>query len=147
MPESLFKYVQHPGSPCELSPTAGGEGSDIWIELGDVAEAELLAYETLELDGDRPRNLQRLALINTAKGKTEAARVFLGALALDPVRGQLGKRGLERLQADPELASDPEVQRLRASGRNGTPSSSVPSKTSCWRSWRRTGGIEWRSNI
>ena len=114
MPESLFKYVQYPGTLVSLVPSAGGEASDIWIELGDVAEAEHLAYETLELDGDRPRNLQRLALINIAKGKTEAARVFLGALALDPVRGWLGRLGLERLQADPELAADPEVQRLRA---------------------------------
>ncbi len=114
MSDSLFQYVQRPESLVSISPTAGGEGGDIWLELGDVAEAELLACEALEMDGERPRNLQRLALINAVKGETEAARVFLDALALDPVRGQLGKRGLERLQADPQLASDPEVQRLRA---------------------------------
>ena len=114
MPEGLFEYVQYPGSLVSLVPGAGGEASDIWLELGDVAEAEHLAYETLEIDGERPRNLQRLALINMVKGKTGAARVFLRALALDPACGQWGKRGLERLQADPHLSADPEVQRLRA---------------------------------
>ncbi|MGD1000325.1 MAG: DUF6057 family protein [Candidatus Brocadiia bacterium] len=113
MPEGLFEYVQYPGSLVSLVPTAGGEASDIWIELGDVAEAEHLAYETLEIDGERPRNLQRVALINMVKGKTEAARVFLGALALDPVCGRWGTLGLERLEADPQLSTDPEVQRLR----------------------------------
>ena len=114
MPDGLFQYVQHTDGLVSISPTAGGEAGDIWLELGDVAEAELLACEALEMDGERPRNLQRLALINMAKGETEAARAFLAALALDPVRGQIGKRGLERLQADPQLAADPEVQRLRA---------------------------------
>ncbi|MGD1001710.1 MAG: DUF6057 family protein [Candidatus Brocadiia bacterium] len=114
MPDSLFQYVQHTDSLISITPTGGGEAGDIWLELGDVSEAELLACEALEMDGERPRNLQRLALINMVKGETGAARVFLAALALDPVSGQWGKSGLERLQADPQLSTDPEVQRLRS---------------------------------
>ena len=147
MSDSLFQYVQRPESLVSISPTAGGEGGDIWLELGDVAEAELLACEALEMDGERPRNLQRLALINAVKGETEAARVFLDALALDPVRGRLGKRGLERLQADPHSPPTRKFSACARSGPRGTPASTVPSKTSCSRSWRRTSEIEWRSNI
>ena len=114
MPENLFHYVQYTGSLVSLEPTAGGEASDIWLELGDVAQAEHMAYEVLEIDGERPRNLQRLALINMVKGEMGAARVFFAALAEDPICGQMGRRGLELLQADPQLSTDPEVQRLRA---------------------------------
>ena len=114
MPESLFQYVQQPGGLASLIPISGGEASAIWIELGDVGLSEHLAYEELEADGERPRNLQRLVLLNLVKGQIGAARVFLGVLAEDPVCGRWGRLGLERLEADPQLAADPEVQRLRA---------------------------------
>jgi hypothetical protein len=57
--------------------------------------------------------LRKLAMLNVAKGEPEAASSFAHALAGDPVWGGWSRRLLARLEADPLLADDPEVARLR----------------------------------
>ena len=56
------------------------------FELGQVNEAEHMAQESLEFDGDRPDVLRVLAKINIIKGRPQAAAVFLNALRQIPFR-------------------------------------------------------------
>jgi tetratricopeptide (TPR) repeat protein len=88
--------------------------SDIEIELGRVNEAEHMANEALELLGDRPAVLQRLALIHIVKGRREAARLFLRALGKDLVYADWARLQLDRLDSGPLMADDDEVAGIRS---------------------------------
>jgi hypothetical protein len=115
----LFAYRQHPSALMLISGMRGQsivrnlKGCDMFIELGDLNFAEQLAYEVLELKGDSPRVLDRLARINIVKGQTETALVFLNALSLDMIYDDYAERLTGRLEDDPELKSDEEIERLR----------------------------------
>ena len=86
---------------------------DFLLELGRVNDAEHVAMEMLEM---RPSGaaLKRLALAKMIKGQPANARVVLNVLRDDLVWGQWAERYLQRLAADPDLAGDEEVQRIRA---------------------------------
>jgi hypothetical protein len=121
LPENMFRYVQDPdGLVPKFKGSAASsclflaEASDVWLDMGYMELSEHSTHELLDLTGEKPGLLQRLALINIVKGETGAARVFLGALSKDPVYGEAGRRDLERLKSDPGFAADPEVQRLRS---------------------------------
>ncbi|MGO8677253.1 MAG: DUF6057 family protein [Limisphaerales bacterium] len=58
------------------------------FELGLVNDAEHMALEALEMEGDRPDLLRLLARINLLKGRPEAAQVFLNVLSLIPFQGE-----------------------------------------------------------
>jgi len=88
--------------------------SDILLDLGHVNGAERLAYQALEILGDRPYILQRLAFINIVKGQPEAASVFLTALSRDVVHGPAAQQELEHLRMYPFREGDPAVRRARA---------------------------------
>jgi len=64
--------------------------------------------------GYYPEGLQRLALINFIKGQTDAARTFLYALSKDFLYEDLAKQYLQRLDTDPLLSTDEEIQRIRS---------------------------------
>jgi hypothetical protein len=85
---------------------------DLLLEVGRVDEAEHLALEMLEL---RPFGgvLKRLAVVKMIKGQPAAARVLLNVLRDDLVWGRWAEERLQRLQADPEMAGDDEIQRIR----------------------------------
>jgi hypothetical protein len=90
------------------------ESSDVLFELGRINESEHMAYEALELLGERPHTLQRLVYLHAIKGEPDAARRFLAVL-----ERSLWYRGwacdcLRQLDADPTLASVPEVVSRRA---------------------------------
>jgi len=87
---------------------------DVLLELGRVNEAEHMAYEALEFLGDHPLILEQLVLIAAAKDELETARILLCMLASDPLRAKWARGYLQRLEADPSLSWDPEVQRLRS---------------------------------
>jgi hypothetical protein len=57
--------------------------------------------------------IAKLAMINVAKGQPEVARAFLNNMTCDPVYGAWARRMLGRLEADPGLSDNAEVQRLR----------------------------------
>jgi len=100
-----------PGAPLSASL----EFSDAAMDLGYVNRAEHMAYEALEVVGERPYILQRLALTALAKGETAAGEVLLNALARDVVYGGWARRLLADLEADPTLSGRSDVQRLRVS--------------------------------
>jgi len=88
--------------------------ADLLFELGRVNTAEYLAYRGLEFVGERPFLLQRLALISLAKRETEAARILLGSLSRDLIMGDWARRYLARLEADPTLSADEQMQHIRS---------------------------------
>jgi len=83
------------------------------FELGLLNDAEQLAHETLELFGSHPMTLKQLALINIAKGQTEAACIFLNALSKDLIFGRWARDCLKRLESDPLLLEDERIRRIR----------------------------------
>ncbi len=87
---------------------------DLDLRLGLVNEAEREAHETLAVYGEHGCVLYRLALINIAKKQPEAARMFLRTLRRHLIYGRRADRLLRRLQADPLLSTDPEIQRIRS---------------------------------
>ncbi len=87
---------------------------DLTLQLGLVNKAEHEAHEALELLGDYPLILKRLALINIAKGQAEAAKVFLRELSSYPFYGGWGKDALRRLKADPLWSTDSQIEHIRS---------------------------------
>ena len=83
------------------------------LAMGDLAFAEKMAFEVMENKGPSPTALKTLALVNAAKGQMDTARVFLSALAKDPLLGDYGKDMLARLERDPGLETCGDVVRLR----------------------------------
>lgn len=58
------------------------------LELGLINDAEHMAHEALEMQGDRPDLLRLLARINRLKNRPQAAQVFLNVLSLIPFQGE-----------------------------------------------------------
>lgn len=58
------------------------------FELGLVNDAEHMAHEALEMEGERPDLLRLLARINLVKNRPRAAQVFLNVLSLIPFQGE-----------------------------------------------------------
>jgi hypothetical protein len=116
LPSRMFAYPQNPDALFATGQRgARVEGScDVLLRLGCVNEAEHVAHEALELDGNRPAILRQLAVINVVKDRPEAAAVFLGALRKDIIHGAWAEDWLRRLAADPAMNDEPEVRRLRS---------------------------------
>ena len=87
--------------------------SDILFDLGRINESEHMAYEALEIFGDRPRILKRLVYINVLKGEPEAARRFLALLQRSLLHGRWARRLRQQLDADPMLSGVPVVASRR----------------------------------
>ncbi|MBN1515021.1 hypothetical protein JXA32_00475, partial [Candidatus Sumerlaeota bacterium] len=85
---------------------------DLYLELGRVGEAEHMAMELLDMQPTGGA-LKRMALVKMIKGQIPAATVFLNVLQDDMVWGRWAQEYLQRLAKDPELSSDPEIQRIR----------------------------------
>jgi len=100
---------------------------DAYLDLGLINIAENALTDCLEGLGDRPMVLQRLALINMVKANYPAnggfksepsaagsARIYLGALSKTLFDADWADYYLARLNADPDLSEDTEIQRLRS---------------------------------
>ena len=113
----MFRYAQHPSLPMLGSKEFVYDHwrrFDLYLDLGHVNHAECALVEALESVGERPLILQRLALVNMAQGDIPTARVYLGALSRTVFEGDWARHYLGQLEVDPNLATDEEVQRLRA---------------------------------
>lgn len=113
----MFAYPQHP----EALMVTGEDHSvlywhkfDTLIDLGLMNLAEKDLTECMETFGEHPMILQRLATIDLAKGKIDAARIYLERLRKTLFFSTWAKDCLVRLDADPTLAADPQIQQLRA---------------------------------
>ncbi len=121
--EDMFLYPQHYAGllltqnqrfPKELLVQMYVKSSDTLYELGHINEAENASYEALSTLGYYPDGLLRLALINIIKEQTDAARTFLNALSEDFLYEDIAKQYLQRLETDPLLSKDDQIQRLRS---------------------------------
>jgi hypothetical protein len=87
---------------------------DVHLDIGLVNIAENALTECLEGLGDRPMVLQRLALINMAKGNIGSAGIYLGALSKTLFHARWANQYLALLRAEPNLGTVAEVQHLRS---------------------------------
>ena len=100
--------------PTKTSGAAFWELSDTYIDLGQMNMAEYSLVMSMEMYGERPIILKRLALVNMVKGKTGAAKVCLGALSRTLFDAGWAKEYLAKIERDPNLSTDKEVQQLRS---------------------------------
>ena len=102
----MFAYQQVWGAEGLLLPDAQGyvyplQNSDLFLNLHHLNEAEHWAHESMSLRGETPWTLERLAIVNLAKGEYSAAHVFASKLSQSPL---FRKKGLALRQ----LADHPE---------------------------------------
>jgi len=118
--EEMFRYPQMApalmltGIAAGHSPRVFLERSRLFCELGYLGNAEREAFEYMELVGSSPLILEQLATIKLAKGQIEAAKVFLNALSKDLIFGNRAREMLGRIEQDPKLAGDEQIQHLRS---------------------------------
>ena len=113
----MFSYPQNSGT-LFLS-VKGAEREywkkyDIFIDLGLVNFAYKDLFGCLEMFGEHPKILKRLAFMNLVKGDIDSARVYLGVLRKTLFDADWANIYLERLQADSNLTADDEIQHLRS---------------------------------
>lgn len=89
---------------------------DLLADLGCVNEAVHMTCEAMEARGNHPRLLELAALCNLANGRTEAARIRLGAAAksADPVHRARARGLLRRMEEDPLLSDNLQLRHMRA---------------------------------
>jgi hypothetical protein len=108
--ESLFTYTNQTRWQFFAGMTLGLEGCRAQIqpllELGQLNEAEHMAHEACEWNGDRPDILLALARINVLKDRPVAARVYLNVLRKMPFRSAGAREALSRLEQKPGLLLD-----------------------------------------
>jgi len=112
----MFSYPQHPDAlllTAKEQATAHWKKFDAYIDLGVMNTAEGKLTESLVLFGERPVILKRLALVNMVKGNIGAARIYLGALGKTLFNAGWANNYLSRLDSDPDLSMDREIQQMR----------------------------------
>ena len=75
---------------------------DTLMDLGLVNLAEKNLTECLETFGEHPLILERLATVNLVKGRTDAARIYLGVLRKTLFHHRLGERLARASRRRPE---------------------------------------------
>ena len=83
------------------------------LELGLVSEAEHLAHEALETEGERPELLCLLAEVNLLKQRPQAAQVFLSVLNQVPFQQAQARSWLRNLKNDPQCLTNLELAAVR----------------------------------
>jgi hypothetical protein len=115
--DEMFNYLQHPDG-LMLSHDAFTKSYwhkyDLYIDLGLVGQADEVLTESMVAFRDNPFILKKLALLNMISGKNQTARVYLGALQKRLFFGEWAEEYLAKLESDPELRGDNEIQRLRS---------------------------------
>jgi len=84
------------------------------FELGLVNDAENMALEALDMEGDRPDLLRLLARINLLKGRPEAAQAFLNVLSLIPFQGERADAAWPTIDPRMPAAEGALLDRVRA---------------------------------
>jgi hypothetical protein len=113
----MFVYPQRPEAlllGTESGWSAYWKLFDTFIDIGHINLAELMLVNSMEAFGERPIVLKRLALVNMVKGNTGAAQVYLGALEGTLFDAGWARSYLEKIERDPNLSTDAEVQHLRS---------------------------------
>ncbi len=88
---------------------------DTYYDLGAVNQCECVLVDSVEKYGERPELLKKLAVVRIAKNDIHTARVYLEALNKTLFYSGWASDWLKRLDADPDMSGDKEIQRLRGS--------------------------------
>ena len=85
LPDEMFNYTQQKGSDAIALPKDARLitpllRSDIFLELGQLNEADHWALEALTVKGTTPWNLKRLTTLNITRGEPETARKYIHLL-------------------------------------------------------------------
>jgi len=113
----MFCYNQ---SMRSFMLTAPEEGHSPWnkigtyYDLGAVNKCECVLADSLEKYGERPELLKKLAVVRIAKNDIPTARIYLEALNKTLFYSGWASDCLKRLDADPNMSGDKEIQRLRS---------------------------------
>lgn len=113
----LFSFSQHPNALLRTGDRqvlVYWHKFDTFIDLGLMNLAEKNLAECMATIDAHPFILKRLALVNLVKGRTGAARVYLGALTKTLFHAPWARDYIARLRSDPNLTSDARVGHLRA---------------------------------
>ena len=120
--EQMFVHIQVLDAPAlalGLETSAGPmqaapmECSDVLFDLGRINESEHMAYESLQIYGERPSLLKRLVYISVLKGEPAAARILLNRLEWSLTHREWARSCRRQLDNDPLLSSVPEVASRR----------------------------------
>jgi hypothetical protein len=124
LPYDMFKFDQSHQLPLLRDQLPVFEGlqlaqsyyrrAELLCEMGFINPAEHVGHSSLELVNYNPTALKLLATVNMVKGLPKAAAIFLRILSIDYVYRDWAEKRLAWLEADVELASVPEIQRLRS---------------------------------
>ncbi len=112
----MFAYPQHPDALLlagEDRVLVYWHKFDTQLDLGLINMAQKNFAECMEVYGEHPLILKRLALINMVKGNIGAAKIYLGALGKTLFDADWARDYLTRLQSDPNLSTDEDIQQLR----------------------------------
>jgi hypothetical protein len=115
--DEMFNYLQHPEG-LMLSHAAFDKSYwhkyDLYIDLGLIGQADEVLTESMVMFRDNPCILKKLAMVNMISGRNQTARVYLGALQKRLFFGEWAQEYMAKLERDPELRGDNEIQRLRS---------------------------------
>jgi hypothetical protein len=115
--QDMFAYGQQPEGL--MLPNDGATPLGMWrlfdtyIDLGQINLAQYSLAMLMDMYGEQSIFLKRLALVTMIKGDISAARVYLGALSRTLFEANWAKSYLEKIERDPNLSTDKEIQRLR----------------------------------
>ena len=121
LPWAMFHYPQQASSDALLLrdtswdrfSRVSGWRSDLYLELGRVNESQRWAHEALAIEGETPRLLERVAVVNILNGNPDTAKFFLRALEGVPFQAARAQRYLAALDQDPSMQADPLIARIR----------------------------------
>ncbi len=120
--DRMFDYPQTLNAPTltlvgesisAMAQTTPRQCSEIFFELGRVNESEHMAFEAMEVFGDRPDTLKRLVYINVLTGKQEAAQRLLALLDRSLLHSEWADCCRRDLEIDAELSDVPAVASRR----------------------------------
>ncbi len=113
----MFSWPQHPDA---LILTGQDRLLTCWhkfdtqIDLGLLNMAQKNLVECMEVFGAQPLILQRLAFIDMVKANYDSARIYLAVLSKTLFHASWANEYMAKLQSDPNLLKDKEIQDLRA---------------------------------
>lgn len=113
----MFLFPQHPKAfflSTQKNTFVFWRKFDIYIDLGLMNMADHMLTESLEIFGERPAILKRLALVNMVKGDINTATVYLKKLTRTIFDADWANAYIEKLRSDPGLGKDNWIQQMRA---------------------------------
>jgi hypothetical protein len=113
--DDMFNYPQHQKSLfLGLTKLDCWKKFDFLIEIGMLNIAENALLDSLGSVGENPAVLRRLALVKMVKGDMPAAKVYLNALGKTLFCDDWANNYLNKIETDPNLENDKEIQYLRS---------------------------------